>query len=134
MKKKRSKRTAFVPTVVFGTAVLGVIPACAVGCGGQSSTTAGVADGAMGVADVAFTKDGAMGPDVTFTVAAVGYCAFCDGPYLTVAAIGFDAGVEAGVEAGSEAGKSDAGDAASNGCPPYCAVAFMGFDSGLDKG
>jgi hypothetical protein len=122
--KKRSKRTAFVPTVVFGTAVLGVIPACATGCGGQSSTTGNV-------------KDGSTGNDVAFYVAAVGYCAFCDGGGLTVAAIGFDSGLDAGTQgsdAASDGGSGDSGDAASNGCPPFCAVAFMGFDASLDKG
>jgi hypothetical protein len=111
MKKKRSKRTAFVPTVVFGTAVLGVVPACAIGCGGQSSTTGSVND---------------AGRDVTFSVAATVFaCAFCDGPVLTVAAIGFDSGGEAG----SEAGSNDGGDAA------IFAVADVAFvhDAG-DKG
>jgi hypothetical protein len=110
MKKKRGKRTAFVPTVVFGTAVLGVIPACAIGCGGSSSTT---------------VKDGSTGPDVTFAVAATVFaCGFCDGPILTVAAIGFDSGSEAG----SEAGSSDGGDAAI----AVAAVAFV-HEAG-DKG
>jgi hypothetical protein len=121
--KKRIKRTAFVPTVVFGTAVLGVIPACATGCGGQSSTTGTVKDGSTS--------------DVTFYVAAVGYCAFCDGGGPTVAAIGFDAGLDAGSggsDAASDGANGEGGDAATNGCPPFCAVAFMAFDAGLDKG
>jgi hypothetical protein len=105
MKKKRSKRTAFVPTVVFGTAVLGVIPACAIGCGGEAST-----------------KDASTDSPLPY-VAAVGYCAFCDGPYWTVAAIGFDSGTEAG----SEAGNSDAGDAA-------VFVADVAFGEAGDKG
>jgi hypothetical protein len=111
MKKKRSKRTAFVPTVVFGTAVLGVVPACASGCGGSSTGSA---------------TDGSTGHDVTFAVAATVFaCGFCDGPIPTVAAIGFDSGGEAG----SDAGSSDGGDAA------IFAVADVAFvrDAG-DKG
>jgi hypothetical protein len=72
--KKRHRKTAFVPSVVFGTVVFGVVPACAVSCGG-STTGPGSGDAASdvirgGVADVGF--------DVPFTVAAVGYCGFCD--------------------------------------------------------
>jgi hypothetical protein len=84
-----------------------VIPACAVGCGGQSSTTSNV-------------KDGSSSSDSPFLgVAAVGYCAFCDGGYLTVAAIGFDAAVDTGT---------------SEAATGVDSVAFIGFDAGLDSG
>jgi hypothetical protein len=72
--KKQRRGTAFVPSVVFGTAVLGVIPACAMGCSSGS------------------TKGNPM-----VGVAMVGYCpeAGCPG----VAAIGFDAGLDGGSDA-----------------------------------
>jgi hypothetical protein len=120
-KKKRIKRTAFVPTVVFGTAVLGVIPACAIGCGGQSSTGSGSSTDAaadqvvLGVAYCAYSSSGGN----CWSVAAVGF--------------GFDAGNEAG-DAGTDGGTdADQGDVQS--CPPsVCAVAYVGFDASMDSG
>jgi hypothetical protein len=103
-RKKQRKATAFVPTVVFGTAVLGVIPACAVGCGGQASSGKSTSDAATSPSDATFNSDQFLG--------GVGYCAFCDGPYWTVAAIGFDSGNGAGLDAATEAG-GDAGSDAS---------------------
>ncbi len=77
MSKRRKKKTAFVPSVVFGTVVFGVVPACAVACGGTTFMPVGSGDAAtdaprdgFSVADVGF--------DGPFTVAAVGYCGFCD--------------------------------------------------------
>jgi hypothetical protein len=78
-RQKRKKKTAFVPSIVFGTVVFGVVPACAVACGGTTFMPSGSGDaatdsprdGLLGVADVGF--------DVPFSVAAVGYCGFCDG-------------------------------------------------------
>jgi hypothetical protein len=95
------KKTAFVPSVVFGTVVLGVVPACALSCGG----TTGPAD-----ASADAPRDGFSVADVGFPgVAAVGFCAFCDsgpgddaadagtdGPPLGVAAVGFCAFCDAG--------------------------------------
>jgi hypothetical protein len=123
MPKVRKKKTAFVPSVVFGTVVVGVIPACVVSCGGSTVSPADAssdapndtmltADGVAvtcfgpnspgcppccGVAAVAYmafdsgdANDAAAdGPtdspvdttqqDVRLGVAAVGFCAFCDG-------------------------------------------------------
>jgi hypothetical protein len=118
---KARKKTAFVPTVVFSTVVVGVIPACVVSsCGGstvspsdassdaQNDVTAdGVAStcfgpnatcppccGVAAVAYMAFDSGDANDaaadgptdspadttrPDVILGVAAVGFCAFCDG-------------------------------------------------------
>ena len=39
---RRVVRTAFVPRIIFQAAFVGVIPACAVGCGGESSTQHGL--------------------------------------------------------------------------------------------
>jgi hypothetical protein len=78
--RKRGRRTSFVPSVIFGTAALGVIPACALGCGGGSSTKTYPMVG----------------------VAIVGYCP--DSGCPAVAVVGFDAGLDSGSEAGSEAG------------------------------
>jgi hypothetical protein len=105
-KKKRKRETAFVPTVVFTTAVLGVIPACAVGCGGQASSSKSTGDAATSPSDATYTPDQFLG--------GVGYCAFCDGPYLTVAAIGFDSGNGAASDAGSESGSEPGLDASTD--------------------
>jgi hypothetical protein len=99
---KRRKRSAFVPTVVFGTAVAGVVPACALGCGGD--TTPGT--GPIGVAQVAFDSGDATQArdapfavaDVGFAVAAVAFCGFCD----------------AGPDASGDAARDGSGDAPSD--------------------
>ncbi len=82
-KRKRKRRTSFVPTVVFGTTVLGVLPACATGCGDQPGPTKG-GTGADAMADGSEQR-------------------------LTVAQIGFDAAIEVG-DGGRPTGV-DAGDA-----------------------
>jgi hypothetical protein len=104
--KKRHKKTAFVPSVVFGTVVFGVVPACALSCGG-STTGPGSGDAAgdtmnhQGVADVGFS------------VAAVGYCGFCD--------------------AGPDANADAQGDAMEQPDVPFT-VAQCGFCDGGDGG
>lgn len=98
-KRKRSRRTAFVPTVVFGTTVLGVLPACATGCGDQPGPT-----------------KGGSGVD-----------AMADGSgRLTVAQIGF----EAGIELGTDAGPATLGDGGADADAGWRLVplAYMGFD------
>ena len=119
MPRARKRKTAFVPSVVFGTVVVGVIPACVLSsCGGSTVSPSDAssdapndsmltADGVAatcfgpnspgcppccGVAAVAYTAfdsgdaDGPTDspaditqPDVPLGVAAVGFCAFCDG-------------------------------------------------------
>lgn len=66
-RKKPKRKTAFVPSVVFTTAVVGVIPACVVGCSssGSGGTLPSVAACGYG------TPTGNCP-----TVAAVGYVAF----------------------------------------------------------
>ena len=113
MSKRRRKKTAFVPSVVFGTVVFGVVPACAVACGGTTfmpggsgdAATDSPRDGYQGVADVGF--------DVPFSVAAVGYCGFCD--------------------AGPDAADADAGDANDQPDVPWT-VAQCGFCDGGEGG
>lgn len=110
--KKPKRRTAFVPSVVFTTAIVGVVPACVVGCGnnGSGGTTP------PGVANCAFTG-------TCPTVAAVGYCAFCDG--------GRDATTEAQADAAdgaTEAGDDAAGDAPADASQDVrTSVADAGF-------
>lgn len=90
---KRTRRSAFVPRLIVKTAIVGVIPACAVGCG-SSDTPAPAADAApdslpFGVAAVAYPAyeagapseagpgDASGGlPDVFLGVAAVAYPAY----------------------------------------------------------
>lgn len=118
MPRARKKKTAFVPSVVFGTVVVGVIPACVVSsCGGSTVSPADASSdaptdtltagdvaatcfgpnspscppccGVAAVAYMAFDSGDADGPadspaditqpDVPLGVAAVGFCAFCDG-------------------------------------------------------
>lgn len=111
-RKKPKRKTAFVPSVVFTTAIAGVVPACVVGCGnnGSGGTTP------PGVANCAFTG-------TCPTVAAVGYCAFCDG--------GRDATTEAQADVGTdalEAGDDSAGDASGDASQDvHFSVADAGF-------
>ena len=121
--KTRRKKTALVPRIVFGTAVLGVIPACAIACGGS----VGGESHDAGNRDV-----------VVFTVAAVGYCAYCDGGLdgvvdafggADVAFIGFDA---------SDGAPHDASTDVKTPFDAPFSVAAVGFctfcDAGKDEG
>jgi hypothetical protein len=86
----RTRRSAFVPRLIVKTAIVGVIPACALACG-SSDTPAPTVDAApdslpFGVAAVAYPAyeagptgpgDAAVGrPDVFLGVAAVAYPAY----------------------------------------------------------
>jgi hypothetical protein len=67
MATKRARRSAFVPRLLVRTAIVGVIPACAMGCG-SSATPAPVADAGvdapfLGVAAVAYPAYEAGAPD-----------------------------------------------------------------------
>ena len=88
MAGKKMRRTAFVPRLLIKTAIVGVIPACAVGCG-SSDNPSPAADAApdslpFGVAAVAYPayeagapNDATSGvPDVFLGVAAVAYPAY----------------------------------------------------------
>jgi hypothetical protein len=112
-RKKPQRKTAFVPSVVFTTAVAGVVPACVVGCSNGGGGT---------------------------TPPSVAYCAYAgsNGNCATVAAVGyvaFDAGdggegdapseAHADVATGDAAG--DASDASQDG---GFAVADVGFGGG----
>lgn len=86
MPKVRKKKTAFVPSVVFGTVVVGVIPACVVSsCGGSTVSPADASSDApndtMLTADVAATCFGPNSPSCPpcCGVAAVAYMAFDSG-------------------------------------------------------
>jgi hypothetical protein len=123
--RKNKRGTAFVPTIVFSTSVLGVVPACAIGCGGTTSSGTSTVDGSADAAR-----------DVFFGVAAVAYCAYSNPNCWTVVAVGFDSGLGDVSDAESDAAKdggtdADAGTTGTT-CPPFCAVAFMGFDAGID--
>jgi hypothetical protein len=102
MAAKRTRKSAFVPRLVFRTTLVAVVPACALAaCGGQveqtpgdsgaATTLDGVADTAFSVGFVAdsFTIDTGLGPDGVaadaFTVA--------DTAFDGVAVIGYDGGV-----------------------------------------
>jgi|SRR5579859_1304002 len=53
--EKKTRSSAFVPSVVFTTAVIGVVPACVVGCSnGDGRTVLTVACSYCGVAAVAY--------------------------------------------------------------------------------
>jgi hypothetical protein len=83
---KARKKTAFVPSVVFGTVVVGVIPACVVSsCGGSTVTPADASSDAPNdvilTGDVAATCFGPNSPSCPpcCGVAAVAYMAFDSG-------------------------------------------------------
>lgn len=103
MAAKKTRRSAFVPRLLVRTAVAGVVPACALACGGSSGPTdggralgvavIGYGDGqSLGVANMAYPGDaqsdgvGAIGygdarPDTGLLgVAAVAYPAYEAGP------------------------------------------------------
>ena len=101
--RSRARRSAFVPRLLVRTAIVGVIPACAMGCG-SSETPAPVADAGvdapfLGVAAVAYPAYEAGAPD-----------ALVDAPpdvmFLGVAAVAYPA-----YEAGAPDGALDGGPA-----------------------
>lgn len=85
MAKLRKKKTAFVPSVVFGTVVAGVIPACVAASGG--GTTVSPADASSDAPNDSFltadVADTCFGSNQTCPpccgVAAVAYMAFDSG-------------------------------------------------------
>jgi len=114
--RKRSK-SAFVPRLLVRTAIVGVIPACAVACGGSektgSSADAAPETGQLGVAAVAYQAYDAAGIDG-------GADATPDAVFLGVAAVAYPA-----YEAGRpEGGAPDSGDA---GATDAKSDAFHGF-------
>jgi hypothetical protein len=96
MMPKARKKTAFVPSVVFGTVVVGVIPACVVSsCGGSTVSPADASSDAPN--DTMLTADGVaatcFGPNSPGCppccgVAAVAYMAFDSGDAADAAADG----------------------------------------------
>jgi hypothetical protein len=107
-RKKSTRKTAFVPGVVFTTAVAGVVPACVIGCSsnGSGGTTP------PGVANCAFAGNSGN----CATVAAVGYVAFdagdgghSDAPSEAQADVATDA-----MQAGDGTASDAAGDAADD--------------------
>jgi hypothetical protein len=108
MRATKSRKSAFVPRVLVRTAIVGVIPACAVACGNSSEPSMSVADaghdaGFLGVAAVAFQAYDSAAPDVVAPT--------------------FDSGT------------TDAnGDSAPHGFLGVAAVAYRAFDSGASDG
>jgi hypothetical protein len=109
--RKPRKKTAFVPSVVFGTVVLGVVPACALSCGGSTATGSTDASSDAPAGDVL----NGVAADAFPGVAAVGFCAFCD------------------ANSGADAG--DASDAPADVQPDvFLGVAAVGFCGFCDAG
>jgi hypothetical protein len=60
--KKKARRTAFVPRLILRTAIAGVIPACALACGGSDSSPGSSDTGFVGgVAEDAYGGDSRFG-------------------------------------------------------------------------
>ena len=82
MAARKPRKSAFVPRLLVRTAIVGVIPACAMGCGSSeapsSSTDSGVDSVAFQAYDAAANDGGADArPDASFLgVAAVAYPAY----------------------------------------------------------
>jgi hypothetical protein len=110
-RKKLKRKTAFVPSVVFTTAVAGVVPACVVGCSSTGSGGPSVSGCAYG------------NVNNCATVAAVGYVAFDAGDGGDG-----DATSEAQPDVATEAGDDGAGDAPVDTRPD---VPFSVADSGF---
>lgn len=119
------KKTAFVPSVVFGTVVVGVIPACVVSsCGGSTVSPADAASDApndsMGTAEVANV---CFGPNST--------CPPCCG-VAAVAYMGFDSG-DANDAAADAPTDSPADTSQRDVLPGVAAVGFCAFCDGGDE-
>ena len=120
---KKVRRTAFVPRLLIQTAIVGVIPACALGCGGGDAPTP-AADGAadspfLGVAAVAYPAYEAGASDATPDVF-----------YLGVAAVAYPA-YEAGAPDGAADGSpADARPDAFHGF----VLALTAYEGGRPKG
>ncbi len=127
--RKRARRTRFVPTVVFGTAVLGAIPACATGCGARTAPLPGGEEEGGAGTDANATADAPVpGSDANVDLP-VAFCGFCDSGFLDVVQLGFDAGLDA-ADAGDGA-SGDAGGGADSGrdaSPRPVPLAYTGFD------
>jgi hypothetical protein len=106
---KNRRRSAFVPRVIFGTVFVGVIPACAVSCGGDDSTTGNTQTGAGG--------QQAMG------VAVVGFSGYQN----SVAAIGFGGGGSRDASSDAKGGGGAGGIFLGVGAGGFGAVAAGGF-------
>lgn len=139
MKRPAKAKTHFVPTVVFRTAFVGVVPICVAGtaCGDSPSGGGG---------------DAAVSPTVACAAfgCGVGVQAFTDasdGPLLSVACLGFDGqpcGVVPTDAAAQDHSNAADGDAANQGCPGqcppgpggacFCGVGFIAFVDGGDSG
>jgi hypothetical protein len=110
---RRPKRTRFVPEVIFGTVMIGVVPACVVACGSSSNQghAGGVDSGhmPMGVAQMAF--------DSGHMPMGVAQMAFDSGMPMGVAQMAFDSGMPMGVaQMAFDSGSSDsASDGSSDG-------------------
>jgi hypothetical protein len=110
-RKKPKRKTAFVPSVVFTTAVAGVVPACVVGCSSNGSGGPSVANCAYG------------NVNNCATVAAVGYVAFDAGDADATSEAQPDVATDA-----TEAGDDATGDAPGDTRPDApLGVADAGF-------
>jgi hypothetical protein len=108
MERKRTgrrKRSAFVPSVVFTTAVVGVVPACVVACG-----------------------NGGGGGGPVLTVA----CSYAQCGVAAVAYVGYDSGSDASKDGASDAPHDAAPDGADGSDAPSFegGVADAAFGSG----
>jgi hypothetical protein len=89
MARKRTRKTAFVPRIIFSTVFASVVPACVIACGGSDSGTAVQGDTGFSVADVGF--DTRKSDTLVASVAADSFgvgVAFDTG--FSVADVGFD--------------------------------------------
>jgi len=107
VRRRRSRKSAFVPSVVFTTAVAGVIPVCAVACGSGGSVKQ-----VQGVAMCAYSNCG---------VAAVAYMGFDSGEDSG------DAGGDGAADAPADGATDSSSDAPRDG---MLGVADAGFGSG----
>jgi hypothetical protein len=127
MAKARKKKTAFVPSVVFGTVVVEVIPACVLSaCGGSTVAPADASSDAPSdmvvMGDVAATCFGPNSPSCPpcCGVAAVAYMAFDSGDAN-------DAAADAPADAPADTTQQDA-------FLGVAAVGFCAFCDGGDEG
>ncbi len=134
MATKKVRKSAFVPRVLVRTAIVGVIPACAVACGSSTENSAPAADagrdaGFQGVAAVAYQAydSGLDGKAVATTFLGVADAAFrpdsggagVDAGFLGVAAVAYRA-----YDSGAGDGPTDAPADVFHGPIPLAITAY----------
>jgi hypothetical protein len=119
MAAKTRRKSAFVPRILVRTAIVGVVPACAIGCGGGGTTTSSSDAGSqslLGVAQIGYdaaggggsSSSGGGGTSPTDGATDAAPDAIVPLGVAAVAYQGYEAGAPDGGVHGGDAGATDA--------------------------